>query len=372
MIKDYIIQNTELLFETLKELCLIPAPSHFEKKRADYCKALLERLGAKDVYIDRAKNVIFPINCQTSDAITVFAAHTDTVFPDKKPMPYSDDGEIIRSPGVGDDTACVSVLILLAKYFIDNNITPKDGIMFVCNSCEEGLGNLKGVKQLFKDYDGRIKQFISFDCTLNKMYADCVGSHRYEVEVKTEGGHSFSKFGNDNAIHELSKIITAIYGIKVPQKDGATTTYNVGNISGGTSVNTIAQSAKMLCEYRSDDKDCLEYMKNRFYDIFKAAATDKVRVNVTKIGDRPCSDIDKSKTDALVSKVRPIIEDILGKELTLTVASTDCNIPLSLGIPAICMGVFYGEGAHTREEWIKKDSLITGLEAAIKTAVALI
>ena len=136
-IKKYIDENRELMMQTWKELCLIPAPSGMEEKRADYCKQWLDRNGAKGTYIDSALNVIFPLNCEGSNEITVFVAHTDTVFPDTEPMPYVDDGEKIHCPGVGDDTASLAVLLLVAKYYVDNQIKPKKGILFVANSCEE-------------------------------------------------------------------------------------------------------------------------------------------------------------------------------------------------------------------------------------------
>ena len=120
--KSFIESNKEQLYTLIKELCAIPAPSHFENERAAYCKNWLEDNGAKGVYIDDALNVILPIHCDGSDKITVFAAHTDTVFPDKEPLPYLDDGVTIRSPGVGDNTASLAVLLLSAKYFIENNL----------------------------------------------------------------------------------------------------------------------------------------------------------------------------------------------------------------------------------------------------------
>ncbi|MBR3978713.1 MAG: M20/M25/M40 family metallo-hydrolase [Oscillospiraceae bacterium] len=368
--KTYIEQNSALLYQTLKELCAIPAPSHLEHKRAQYCKTWLENHGATGVYIDEALNVIFPINCQGSNEITVFAAHTDTVFPDTEPMPYHDDGEKIFCPGVADDTASVAILLLTAKYFVENNIVPKKGIMFVLNSCEEGLGNLKGTRQLFESFANRIKAFITLDSSLGKVVDCAVGSHRYEVHVATEGGHSFNKFGNRNAIAELSRIVSEIYKIQVPQKEGTKTTYNVGTIEGGTSVNTIAQSAKMLCEYRSNDKACLEFMKQRFAEIFKKAA-ETAEINVQMVGDRPCSDIDPAKIAALKAKILPIMEEVVGKETVCVSGSTDCNIPLSLGVPALCIGTDIHDKTHTRQEWLEKASLKPGLLVAIKTAIAL-
>ncbi len=368
-IEKFIEENKEAVYGIIKELCAIPAPSHFEHERAAYCKKWLEANGANGVYIDDAQNVIFPLGCEGSEDITVICAHTDTVFPDREPMPYHDDGEKIYSPGVADDTASVAVLLLTVKYFLENHIVPKKGILFCCNASEEGLGNLKGTKTLFASFAGRIGKFITYDSSLNCITNRCVGSHRYQVEVLTEGGHSFSKFGNANAIACLSRIISDIYAIKVPEKEGAKTTYNVGTIMGGTSINTIAQSASMLCEYRSNDKDCLRVMQEKFEAIFEAARSEKVQVNVQRVGDRPCSDIDFALISALEEIVVPIIKEVTGEAVTFNSASTDCNVPLSQGIPALCIGVNNHGGAHTREEWLDKASVLPGLMISIKSCM---
>ena len=369
-IKDYIDKNTELLYKTLKELCLIPAPSHYEDERATYCKKWLEECGAEGVYIDDALNVIFPINCDDSNEITVFAAHTDTVFPDREPMSYHDDGEKVFCPGAADDTASVVILLLTAKFYIENNIAPEKGIMFVLNSCEEGLGNLKGTRKLFEDYSRRISSFITLDSVLDIIVDRAVGSHRYEVSVSTDGGHSFNAFGNTNAIAVLSNLVNEIYKIEVPQKEGSKTTYNVGVIEGGTSVNTIAQSAKMLCEYRSDDKECLEFMSREFNRIFdKAARTAGVAVKM--VGDRPCADIEFSKINVLKEKIVPVIEKAINQKVTFNSGSTDCNIPLSLGVAAICIGTDIHGKTHTRQEWVDKESLKTGLEITLEASISL-
>ena len=372
-IKNYVLNNYELIIKTLKELCDIPAPSHFEQNRAEYCKKWLENIGAKNVYIDDALNVVYPLNCKGSNDITIFVAHTDTVFPDTEPMPCYDDGDKIHCPGVADDTASVTVLLLMAKYFIENNINPNGGIIFCCNSCEEGLGNLKGTRQIFKDFEGRIKQFISYDAHIGTINDTCVGSHRYEVTVKTEGGHSYGAFGNKNAIAELSKIVTEMFKIEVPKIDNSKTTYNVGTISGGTSVNTIAQEASMLCEYRSDNVECLAIMKEKFEKIFETARTPKTEVIVNMVGERPCADgVDETKIRELCEIFAKDIKEVTGADALYKSSSTDCNIPLSLGVPAICTGVYSGGGTHTREEWIEKESLIPGLELGIKHILSII
>ena len=369
-IKKYIAENSELVYKTLKELCLIPAPSHFEHERAQYCKNWLESYGAQGIYIDEALNVIFPINCENSNNITVFAAHTDTVFPDREPMPYREDDEKVYCPGCADDTASVVALLLTAKFYIENKIVPDKGIMFVFNSCEEGLGDLKGTRQLFKDFEGRIAAFVTLDSVLEHVCHHSVGSHRYEVTVLTEGGHSFGKFGNKNAIAELSNIINEIYKINVPVKEGTKTTYNVGTVEGGTSVNTIAQSAKMLCEYRSNNVECLAFMKGEFERIFAEAAK-RTEIKVELVGNRPCSITDMSEIAKLEEKIVPIIEETIGKKVTFVSGSTDCNIPLSLGVPALCIGANIHEKVHTREEWVDKESIKPGIAITIKSCLAL-
>ena len=361
----FIGENKERLLKTLEELCRIPAPSHGEQRRAEYCKAWLEEIGARGVYVDSALNVILPLGCDGKTDITVFAAHTDTVFPDTEPMPYLDDGERIFCPGVADDTASVAVILMMAKYFIENPLERSGGIMLACNSCEEGLGNLKGTRRLFEDFKGRIGRFITFDSKLNIMVDRCVGSHRYEVEINTEGGHSYSSFGSKNAIAELSEIISEIYKISVPEKENTRTTYNVGTVTGGTSVNTVAQNARMLCEYRSDDAEALQIMKEKFDAVFEAARSRGTDIKVTPVGDRPCGESGVKGFSELRDKAAEIIKSVIKKPLHFVSGSTDCNIPVSLGIPAICVGISEHGWTHTREEYLEKASLLKGLKIAV-------
>ena len=357
--QEFIAAHTEEMYTLLREICLIPAPSYHEDERAAYCKKYFESIGAKDAYIDEAKNVVLPIGCEGSNEIT--------------PMPYREENGRIYCPGVGDDAASLVHLMLTAKFFIQNDLRPKGGVLFVCNSCEEGLGNLLGTRTVMKNYEGRVKQFLSLDCfSFDVIDTECVGSHRYEVEVQTAGGHSFGAFGNQSAVLTLAEMITQIYAIEVPKKPGRKTTYNVGIIEGGTSVNTIPQSAKMLCEYRSDDVECLAVMKGKFEEIFRAANTDRSKVTVKMIGERPCANgVDPAALTAMVNACKKVIFEVTGKNPVDKSSSTDCNIPLSLGIPAVCIPTYEGRGAHTREEYLEKASLIPGLEIALKTITTL-
>lgn len=355
------------LLKLHRELCLIPAPSHYEEKRAEYILRYLKSAGIDNAYIDDAKNVICTLG-KPSDKMVVFMAHTDTVFPMETPLNYIDDGEKIHCPGVGDDTASLASMLTCVKYMAENGIVPEKTLMFVANSCEEGLGNLKGCRKIFEDYGDRIEYMYSFDTSPSYIVNKSVGSHRYEVTAVTEGGHSFGAFGNRNSINVLAGIISEIYSIEVPKINSSRTTYNVGTIEGGTSVNTIAQNASMLCEYRSDNEECLKIMEEKFKEIFEKAKEKCLELRVELVGNRPCmsSDMDTEKL-AMISERAKFIQskhfDVEVKELS---GSTDCNIPHSLGIPAIALSNYDGGGMHTREEWIIKESLKPGLRVSME------
>ena len=356
---EYVNKNHSYIERLLKDIAVIPAPSGFEDKRAEFCLNFFKEIGCDNAYVDDAKNVVCVINgAENSDDLVCFMAHTDVVFPDTEPLPYEDDGENIYCPGIGDDTLPLVSLLMSVKYIKDNNIKLNQGIIFVANACEEGLGNLKGSKKIFADYGDRIKRMYTFDGQNDHVVTKSVGSHRYEVTVKTEGGHSYSKFGNRNAIAVLAEIISDIYRLKVPEKAGTKTTYNVGIVNGGTSVNTIAQEASMLCEYRSDDLECLNIMKDKFQNIFEAAKGKCLSLDIKLVGDRPCmKPVDKNIHTKMIETAKEIQGRFCGEVVRESSSSTDANIPLSLGIPALCIGTYSGGKAHTREEWIKKSSI---------------
>ena len=348
--------------QIVRELCGIPAPSHHEEKRAEYCKKWFIANGFENVTVDKALNVLAPVGVTDSGDITVVMAHTDTVFPDTEPMPMVEKEGFIHAPGVTDDTANLAVLMVCARFFRENFPEGKGGVLFVANSCEEGLGNLKGSRQIAADYGPRIKEFISLDSScMGRMVTLAVGSHRYKVTVRTEGGHSFGSFGNRNAIHQLAAMISMLYTVKVPVEGNSKTTYNVGCISGGTSVNTIAQEAEMLFEYRSDSRVCLEKMEKIFENAVETFRAAGAEIDVELLGERPCSaPVDPARFGALKGRVADALRETLNLEFLERSGSTDCNIPLSAGIPAVCFGVCRGAGCHTREETLELASLEDG------------
>lgn len=358
----YIDEHKQEAYELLLTVAQIPAPSHHEEQRAEFCKKWLEDQGAEGVFIDEALNVIYPIGCTEDNPVVVFMAHIDVVFPDTTPLPLRIENGNIYCPGIGDDSANVAALMTVAKYIAQNKLTPKNtGVLIVLNSCEEGLGNLKGSKYIVAKYGKRIQEFVSFDGTARGMCAGAVGSKRYEVEILTEGGHSYGAFGNRNAIAYMASLISSLYDIKVPNR--GRTTYNVGTISGGTSVNTIAQQATILYEFRSNNQQDLAEMEAHFNAAVEYYRTKGITINVSLVGDRPCASlVDPEKHQILIDRALSAVQEHYEIEARVGFGSTDCNIPLSMGIPALSIGGYIGAKAHTREEYLEIDSLHPGLK----------
>lgn len=371
---QYIEAHRQEAYELLLELARIPAPSNHEEKRAAFCSKWLKDQGARGVYVDEALNVVYPVDIKEEGPVEVFMAHTDVVFPDETELPLRVEEGRICCPGVGDDTACLVCLLLVGKYIAERIDTPQwrqlrgadaPGLLLVCNAGEEGLGNLKGVRRICREYGGRMEYFCTFDSSLSSIVDRAVGSKRFRVTVRTQGGHSYSDFGRDNAIAQLSSLVDRLYRIQVPQ-DGRTT-YNVGMISGGTSVNTIAQEAAMLYEFRSDRRENLDYMERRFVQTLDQARAEGADITCEVIGVRPCEgEVDPDRKKALTDRAVEAVSSVTGETPRCRAGSTDCNIPLSMGIPSVCVGSFRGAGAHTRQEYVETDSLEDGYKVAFE------
>lgn len=367
MIKVYVADHLQELQQLTETLCRIPAPSGQERARSEFCKAWLEAHGAEGIiHIDRADNAVLELDAEGSSGLTVFMAHTDTVFPDTEPMEVRYEGGRMLCPGVGDDTANLAVLLMAARFLLEQGIRPENGLLIVANSGEEGLGNLRGCRQLMADYHGRVARVVSFDGYYDRLWDRAVGSARYRITIRTEGGHSFRDFGNRNAIVLMSQLVSELYTVCPQGPQGSRTTYNVGTIRGGTSVNTVAQEAEVLYEYRSDAANGLREMERAFWAIIEAWRAEGTDVIVESLGVRPCAEgVDPAAQRELSDLSREILKTGTGKDPLGESASTDCNIPLSMGIPAVSFGLCAGGGAHTREEWLETASLEAGLRIAL-------
>ena len=287
--EDYAKSHLPEVKALLKEWAAIPAPSHQEEQRARAVKAWLSAQGAEGVQIDEAGNVVYEMGCEKAERIAVFMAHMDVVFPDTEAFTVREEEGRMYAPGIGDDTANLVLLMMSVKYLLERKAEPAKGwgILFAANVCEEGLGNLKGSRAVCEKWKDKIAAFYSLDGYLGWAVTQAVGSQRYRVTVRTEGGHSYSAFGNPNAIHILAGLIQSLYAVRLP--DGAKTTYNVGTIQGGTTINSIAQEASMTYEFRSEDHKCLKYMEDFFFCTVKALGLAGWDVETEVLGIRPCN-----------------------------------------------------------------------------------
>lgn len=354
--------------ELLRELGSIPAPSHGEHMRAEFIKNWLAENGAKDAYIDDALNVIWPVGVTETNSIAVLMAHTDIVFPDTDRLDVREENGCLYAPGIGDDTANLVTLLMAAKYIAENAVVPKCGLLVVANSCEEGLGNLKGSKQIMRDFAGRISELISIDGNYDSVVNDAVGSCRMRITVHAQGGHSYGAFGNTNAIVQMAEIIGRLYEKEPPKK--AKTTYNVGVIEGGTTVNTICADCSVLYEYRSEDRECLDEMDGFFNSVIGEYREKGYAIDVDVLGIRPCKgDVDENSQQELTCRMQAIMHEFTGLEIGAGAGSTDANSALAEGVPSVTIGAIKGYGAHTRGERMEIGSLKPGLRIALAAAL---
>lgn len=347
------------VLELTRRLAVIPAPSGQEEERAAACRDWLLEQGVR-AEIDAVGNVIVELGEPQNRPVVLLMAHTDIVFSREVPLVLRDEGDRLYCPGIGDDTVHVAMLLNGLCWAVEQLRQGAKlcdcALVFAANVCEEGEGNLRGCRALMRRYGDRLREVISFDSTLDKLHTVAVGSMRYRVTVDTAGGHSFRDFGAPNAIALLAGLIAELNAQPLPSE--GVTTYNFGAISGGTTVNSIAAHASMLYEFRADRVENLRQMEAQF-----RALTDQwsgsCRLTVEPIGVRPCAcGVPQDRMDALQRRVE---RAFAGLPLpTLVPASTDCNLPLSMGIPAICLGLADCAGAHTTEEYLRPDSIPAG------------
>ncbi|HEY5129621.1 MAG TPA: M20/M25/M40 family metallo-hydrolase [Bradyrhizobium sp.] len=361
-----------------KRITEIPAPPYKEKVRADYFLKRLQELGFKDAAIDSEGNVIaLRKGSGGGRPKLVVSAHLDTVFPEGTDVTVKEKDGAILAPGIGDDSRGLAALLSLIKALNANGIATVGDVMFVGTVGEEELGNLRGVKALFRDH-ADIDGFISIDgLGITRVVNQATGSHRYEMIFKGPGGHSFQEFGLPSAIHAMGRAIAKISDLQTPSDPK--TTFTVGTVRGGTSVNAIASEARMAVDMRSNSTDELLKLEARLLDLVKAAVaeenarwkTDKMTVEIKLIGDRPAGIV--AMDSPIVQATQRTVSVITrAPRVTFAGSSTDSNLAMSLGIPAVTIGGG-GEGGnwHSRNEWYKPVDAWFGPQNALLTILVL-
>jgi tripeptide aminopeptidase len=357
----------EDLVQLIMRLCEIASPTFAEGPRARAVAEELRALGLQDVHVDATNNVIGVLPGREPGPTFLLDAHTDTVFPAGTDVRVRRDRGKLTAPGVGDDTTNLACGLFLLRLVRDCGLPLPGTLIFSGTAGEEGLGDLCGIKAVMKELAGRVDYVLALDGQLGRICNQGVGSHRHKITVQAQGGHSWADFGAPSAIHALGATIARISQLKVPKHPR--TTFNVGIISGGTSVNTIAESAEMLLDMRSVSAEELMNLEDQALAIFPDVEQEyHVRIERQLVGDRPAGS--KADTVWMVDTLRQVHESI-GIQTQVNAASTNANVPLSQGIPAVVIGTYTGKGTHRLEEWIDEGSVILGMKQLTLAVLAL-
>lgn len=355
------------LVEEIIAICELPAPTFEEVRRTRYVQKRMADLGLSDIYVDEIGNVTGTIE-GTGDGPTVLVpAHIDTVFPLQTDVTVRQSGDILRAPGVGDNSASVATMLHAARLLKERQTPLSGDVIFAATVGEEGLGNLRGIRAVMERLGSKVDYVVALDGTLGSMVRQGVGSRRLRLTVTTEGGHSWGAFGSPSAIHSLAHMIAQISEIRVPTNPK--TTFNVGTIGGGTSVNTIAPHAEAVLDLRSLDISELRSLEERVRRIAQDVARyTGVQAEFTVLGDRPTGSIPISHP---LCRLVKSVHQLLGIHTRIYPSSTDANIPLSMNIPAVTVGVTLGGNGHRLDEYIHTQPLAKGLAQILLILQAL-
>ncbi len=370
-------RNEPSIIEQQIRICEIPAPPFKEEVRGRELQRLFQGLGLHDVRIDRAGNVIGVRPGKAAHPNLVFAAHLDTVFPEGTNVKVSVNGDVLKAPGIGDDCRGLALMLGVIRALNEAHVETPGTITFVADVGEEGLGDLRGMKELFgATLKGQIDKFVSVDGLGLAIDDIGVGSNRYRVTFKGPGGHSYGAFGMANPIQAMGRAIAKIDAFEVPTEPK--TTFNVGRVGGGTSVNAIPFEAWMEVDMRSADAASLKALDEKFKAALQQAVEEEntrwnnrgpVSVSAELVGLRPGGHT--AESDPIVQTALAVSR-ALKLDATLHEGSTDANVPMNLGIPAITVGGGgTGSGAHSLDETFNTRNSWEGTQRALLLAVAL-
>ena len=354
----------EVLDETVR-LCRIPAPTFEEAERAAYVAERMRALGLTDVRIDSINNVTGILSAGTPGPTTLVAAHLDTVFPRATPLHIRHTKQRLYGPGIGDNCVAVAAMLSVAAAMRHLQPLPSGRVIFAASVGEEGLGNLCGIRALLETWHGQVDTVLAVEGHgIDEVRITGIGSTRLEVTFTGPGGHSWGAFGTPSAIHAMGSAIHQIARLQVPQDPK--TTFNVGIVEGGGSVNTIAPRATMLVDLRSLDPAQLTEIESRVDRLFQDVHQDTgVQVTSRIVGRRPAAAL--ATDHPLCCGVNDIRHYLRLRPALFSAASTDANLPLSLGIPAVCLGITRGALAHTVQEYIDTAPVGGGLQQLLLT-----
>ena len=373
--------NAEAITDEHIRICSIPATPFAEQQRAEYLAERFRQLGLHDVSLDEEGNCLGLFTGSSSAPLVIVSAHLDTVFPAGTDFNVRREGQRLLAPGISDDGCGLVALIAIVQALQSAQIQLAGSLLFVGTVGEEGEGNLRGVRHLLTRgpwSKRKIDAFLSFDGPgLDRITNRALGSRRYRVELTGPGGHSWGDFGLPNPVHALGRAISRLAAYPVPRDPR--TTFNVGSVAGGTSVNAIPSRAAMEVDLRSAGEAQLRRIDAFFKRAMKEAADEEnnrrrpgdplLKLQLDLIGERPSGE---TPADSPLVKIALETTRLLGVEPRLDQSSTDSNLPISLGIPAITLGAGGTSGSsHTLAEWYDPRDRDRGLKRNLLVALAL-
>ncbi|HTS11852.1 MAG TPA: M20/M25/M40 family metallo-hydrolase [Candidatus Limnocylindrales bacterium] len=374
---DWIDRNTEWVTSEQVRLTEIPAPEFAEHSRAEYLKHIFEVAGLV-TRIDKTGNVIGEWPGADRNSVVLVAAHLDTVFSPGTDVNVKRDGDQLEAPGISDNGAGLAAIAGLARALAESRVRVAKTIAIVGDVGEEGEGNLRGIRALIESYGSRLAAVIAVDGpSIEHITTQGIASRRFEISITGPGGHSWSDFGAPNPITALSRGIVQFSSIHLP--DHPRSSFNFGIIEGGTSVNSIPAQAAVKVDLRSEEESELARLESALRDAMQsgmrqeisanAALNDALQINFRSLGSRPAGKLPDGS--ALLDTIRNV-DRYLGNRSRIERSSTDANIPLSMGIPAVALGGGgRGGGSHTLSEWYDATGRALGLKRLYLAVLAL-
>lgn len=370
------VDTIERIIELAVQIQQIPAPTFDESKRAEFVRRLFEDEGLKDVAMDEVRNVYGRFSMVEGQRSKVkpliVSAHLDTVFPIEMDLSIKHEDGKVYGIGIGDNSLGVAALFGLLWMLRERHLFHRaersvneveaGDIWFVANVCEEGLGDLRGMKAVVDRFGSNVLAYLVLEgMALGHVYHKAVGVKRYHISAKTQGGHSWSDYGRPSAVLELTHLIGQMTSLKLPSRPR--TTMNVGRIHGGTSINVIPAEAWLELDLRSESPEGLAELVEKVERLIESASRLNVQVAAEVIGERPAGEI--SSDHPFIKLAQKCLHE-QGMDAVLTSGSTDANIPLSNGYPALVLGVTTGGGAHTKDEFINTEPVTLGMAQLVE------
>lgn len=371
---DWFAQHRAWIDDEQARLTEIPAPTFQEAERAAAVKVLLSAVGL-EVSTDKTGNVVGLLRGATDREIVMLSAHLDTVFPSGTDVKVQRERSRMMAPGISDNGAGLAALVAVARAMHEARIQPQRSILFVADVGEEGEGNLRGMRAVVDAYRDRLKAVIVLDgSSVDHVTTKALASRRVEVVISGPGGHSWSDFGIPNPINALVRGSVRFINTRVPATPR--TTFNIGQIEGGTSVNSVPHEARLKVDLRSENEDELVRLESALREAIAAGVRDEMEASRDRskgklewkldlLGSRPGGEL--ASNSPLLAALRAA-DEAVGNQSRVERASTDANIPLSLGIDAIAIGTGgNGGGAHSLQEWYESDGREAGLRRVLLT-----